>query len=74
MSFVLKSASFAQAYRSEILPKAHVRSVCHQSFPHLWKKLWKFPAKGSFEGQSNSAALQNLQFSPRRKFDENVQF
>jgi hypothetical protein len=39
-AFVLQSrSSSAPADPSRL----HVRLVSPQSFPHLWKKLWKFP-------------------------------
>src|SRR5437868_10478159 len=37
---VLQSPSFN---RSGLSRRIHGRLVCHQSFPHLWKKLWKSP-------------------------------
>src|SRR5215208_2368212 len=35
---VLQSASFSGRFRPQ---QIHASLVCRQSFPHLWKKLWK---------------------------------
>lgn len=38
LRFVLESAPFSFEFQ---IPETHARLVSSQSFPHLWKKLWK---------------------------------
>src|SRR5438067_4679510 len=45
-SSVLQSASSQTRSRQPVRPQQiHAALVCRQSFPHLWKKLWKSTAK-----------------------------
>jgi len=38
--------------------RAHARSVSHQSFPHLWKKLWKIARKRQSPDNSGGNVLR----------------
>ncbi len=60
---VLESASFAIAYLPDLTARM-LRLVSSQSFPHLWKKLWKIAAfrvkRSSGEGRGAVAFGMNL--------------
>jgi len=49
-SNVLQSASFSTRFQPH---KIHAALVCRQSFPHLWKKLWKSRRKSTVTAVSS---------------------
>jgi hypothetical protein len=69
-----KVGVFRASYRTRDSAQAHVRSVCHQSFPHLWKKLWKFTTKPRFHRSVGAENVRKQRFCLWRKFNEIVQF